>query len=238
MTAAAHEGNSGEDGFTLLEILVGLAISALIMVGLSAAMRSVDLGWKQTTAAGERQNMLATGLRIVAGDLARVERIYDDPGAPMRFLFVGGGREAVFPIVERDGHNQQGLYWVRLYQREARDGVELVRARSGFVPGRQDLAAIAWRDEVVLIHGPFDISLSYLSPVPGAASWSSGWPLQNRLPRQVRVDISSVGGKSMTLPPFIVALRNSAELACLAEDASLCTIRTGGSLVPVVKAPQ
>lgn len=221
-----------DDGFTLLEILIGLAISALVMVGLSSAMHSVNLSWNQSTVRGERQAMLASGLRIAQGDLAHVERVFDDPAKPARFLFLGDDREIIFPLVERDGHNDHGLFWVHLFLRKSRDGIEFVRARAPFEPGPQDVAGLQWRDEVVLVHGPFDISFSYLAG-GDAQMWDTAWPLQNRLPRQVRIDIASASGSMpLKLPPAITALGIGAELRCVAEDKGLCTLGTGGKLEP------
>jgi prepilin-type N-terminal cleavage/methylation domain-containing protein len=221
---------AAEDGFTLIEILVGLTISALIMVGLSSAMHSMNMGWQRTTALGERQNMLATGLRVAGGDLAHVERMFDDPVKPTRFLFVGDRSEAIFPVIERDGHNKRGIYWIRLFLRKSSDGIEFVRTRAPFEPGKQDLAAIAWQDEVVLLRGAFDISLSYLASGDGTLAWENDWPMQNRLPRQVRIDVAAVGRSPLVLPPFITALQNGAELACAAKDSQLCTLKSGGTL--------
>jgi general secretion pathway protein J len=230
VTPRAAPDRPGESGFTLLEILIGLAISALIMVGLSSAMRVVNMGWEQATDFGERQAMLKSGLRVFGGDIGHAERVFDDPAKPQAFLFAGTSSVMAFPMVERAGHNIKGLYWIRYEVRRAPEGVELVRWRAPFVLGRQDLAAIEWRDAVVLVHGPFDISFSYLSSAPSATSWSESWSMQNRLPRQVRLDIEGHGRTALVLPPYIATLRNSAELTCVRQDSNLCTLANGGTL--------
>jgi prepilin-type N-terminal cleavage/methylation domain-containing protein len=228
---------SPDSGFTLFEILIGLSISALIMVGLSSAMLSVNGVWQRTTEAGERRAMLMTGLTVASDDLAHIERMYDDRDKPTRFLFSGALHDMMFPIVERDGHNKAGIYWVRLSVRELAGGVELVRSRAAFEPGKQDLAAIGWGDEVVLARGPFDISFGYLPP-GNAASWDLAWPLQNRLPRQVRIDVVDKSSRPITLPPVIAALRLGGELNCVEDEAKLCTLANGGSLKPPEEGQQ
>lgn len=220
---------TSEDGFTLLEILIGLAISAMIMVGLSAAMRSVNLGWDQATEIGERHNMITTGLAVAAGDIARVQRIFDNPAKPERFLFVGDRSEIIFPVAERDKHNQKGLYWVHLFLRKKGADIELVRARAPFEPGVQDLPAIVWQDEVVLLRGPFAIEFSYLPPASATQAWEASWTMQNRLPRQVRIDVKAVRGRPLVLPPFVMALEQGAELSCAGKESQFCTLKTGGT---------
>jgi prepilin-type N-terminal cleavage/methylation domain-containing protein len=226
-----------EQGFTLFEILVGLAISALIMLGLSSTMLSINRAWQQTTDAGEQRAMLVTGLRVARDDLSHVERMYDDNETPSRFLFSGALHDMIFPIVERDGHNTAGIYWVRLEVREVQGGVELVRSRAAFEPGKQDLAGILWADPVVLARGAFDISFGYLPPSSNA-SWDLAWPMHNQLPRQVRIDVVEKGGRPVTVPPVIVALRLAGELNCVQDEAQLCSLNSNGALQPPQEVQQ
>lgn len=221
---------AGEQGFTLFEILVGLAISSLILVGLSSAMRTMDMSWQRATTLGERHAMISTGLSVFAGDLARVQRIYDNAGKPERFRFVGDNSEIIFPMIERDGHNQEGLYWIRYFLRKDGPDIELVRARGTYDPATMDLPAVIWRDVVVLLRGPYRVEFSYLPPVEG--DWSESWPMQNRLPRQVRVNIEAVRGLALDLPPYVVALEHEAEIACANSESQFCTIKTKGTFTP------
>ncbi len=219
-----------ESGFTLFEILVGLAISSLIMVGLAGAMRTMDTSWNRATEMGERQAMISTGLTVFGGDLARVQRIYDSITKPERFRFVGDKSEVIFPMVERDGHNEEGLYWIRYFLRKAGADIELVRARGAYDVASLDLPAVVWRDPVVLLRGPYRIELSYLPPTEG--SWTDAWPMQNRLPAQVRVDVETVRGRALRLPPYVVALEQGAEMACANAESQFCTLKSGGTFTP------
>jgi prepilin-type N-terminal cleavage/methylation domain-containing protein len=221
---------ASEQGFTLFEILVGLAISSLIMLGLSSAMRTMDMGWRRATEMGERQAMITTGLAVFGGDLARVQRIYDNPARPERFRFVGDKSEIIFPMIERDGHNEEGLYWIRYFLRKEGPDIELVRARGTYDAASLDLPSVVWRDTVVLLRGPFRMEFSYLPPVTG--SWDDNWPMQNRLPRQVRLDIETVRGRTLDVPPYVVALEQAAEIACANPESQFCTIKTGGTFTP------
>ena len=219
-----------EGGFTLLEILVGLAISSLIMVGLTAAMQTIDRGWNRTTESVERQGMLGTGFHVLAGDIARIERaMVGGTGAP-GFLFAGTASEAIYVLAERPGNNRAGLYWVRLLVRE-RDGVtELVRMRAAFVSGRQNVSAIAWADEVILVRGNIAVEMTYRSPRAGLRTWSTSWPAGNRLPEQVKIEVTDRKTGLWLAPAMVLALEIDAEAACFNADSASCTMNTEGAL--------
>lgn len=220
----------GEQGFTLFEILVGLAISSLILVGLSSAMRTMDMSWRRATTLGERHAMIVTGLSVFGGDLARVQRIYDNPAKPASFRFVADKSEIIFPMIERDGHNEEGLYWIRYFLRKEGADIELVRARGTYDPATLDLPAVVWRDIVVLLKGPYRVEFSFLPPAEGG--WEDVWPMQNRLPRQVRVSVETVRGIALEIPPYVVALEHAAEIACANIELQFCTIKTNGTFTP------
>lgn len=221
-----HRQSRGEDGFTLLEILVGLVISSLIMVGLTSVMQIVNTGWGRAAASIEKQSSLTAGLDILAGDIARIERI---PAKDRKtFLFGGSPAEAVFILAERDSHNQWGLYWVRLLVRSDNGLTELVRMRARRKSGESDLSALSWRDEVVLLHGAYAVEMSYRAPRSGS-EWSRYWEGQNRLPQQIRFAITGADGKP-AVPEMVLALKIGAETACFEASAAGCTINSRGEL--------
>lgn len=223
--------NRGEAGFTLLEILVGLAISSLIMLGLSMAMGSINRGFDRTTAVIERQDGIAAGLHVVAGDLSHILRVLDDPAKPRRFLFSGGPEEAIYILGERPGNNEAGLYWVRLLVRKTAGGSELSRLRAPYVPGQTDIAALQWDDEVSLLRGKFAIALSYRAPRADLRSWAGTWLAQNMLPGEIKVELTDLATGRRRVPVFVVALKITAEADCVSAEAAGCTVKSGGVLV-------
>src|SRR4051812_40314027 len=231
MTRLSRQG-AGESGFTLLEILVGLLVSVLIMTGLTAAMRSVNRGWQSTVDALGRQDLIANGLTIVAGDVARIERIGNKPDAPDRFLFLGGPSETIFPLSERPASNKDGLYWIKLLVRSDDTGSELVRFRVPFESRDQDMTAVEWGDPVVLLNGKFTMGFAYRAPHGGFADWSSTWAFSNRIPEQISFSILDQRTGVPVLPPLVQAVGNDAEADCVDARLSGCTIQTKGELVP------
>jgi prepilin-type N-terminal cleavage/methylation domain-containing protein len=222
----------GEKGFTLLEILVGLLVSVLIMTGLTAAMRSMNRGWQATVDSLGRQDLFANGLNIVAGDLARIERMANAPENGERFLFLGGPSETIFLLSERQASNRNGLYWVRLFVRSDDTRTDLVRMRAPFESRDQDLASVDWQDPVILLGGRTSISFAYRAPRGGFTAWTPSWDMANRLPEQIRVSLLDPDTGEPLLPALVQALANNAEADCVDPKQSGCTIQTKGELVP------
>lgn len=218
MTRQAHPG---EGGFTLFEVLAGLAISSLVMTALGAAMTTINRGSAQASASIARQAAISSGLAVLAGDFQRIERAVDDPAQPTRFLFSGrpGGMDYV--LDERRG---EGLHLIRLEVRAGAGGTELVRSRAPIG------GAVAFGEDVVLLAGDFTLAFSYRAPRARLRDWSSGWQAADRMPDQIRLEITDRATGRLRIPVFVAALRISAEAACAAADAAGCTISGGGAI--------
>lgn len=229
MKPAVNSAHS-EAGFTLFEILIGLAISSLVMVGLSLAMKTVNQGFDQATVSIGRQATIATGLYIVAGDISRIERVIDNPDQPTQFLFFGSGNEAIYVLAERPGNNRAGLYWVRLLVRSTGKAGELVRQRAPYVEGQHDLTALEWSDEVVLMRGELAIALSYRAPRLGLREWASGWQARNMLPGQIKIEVTDTGTGRLRVPVFVQTLKISAEAGCAEPAGAGCSMAANGQL--------
>jgi hypothetical protein len=223
---------SGESGFTLLEILVGLLVSVLIMAGLTSAMRSMSMGWGRTVGVIEKRDLFANGFHVIAGDVSRIERMANKVENPDRFLFSGGSSEMVFLLAERPAANQGGLYWIRLFVRPNDQGVDLVRMRAPFESRLQDSAGIMWRDPVVLLSGNLAIGFSYRAPRGGFPSWTRSWDIPNRLPEQVRLQVLDPDSGEPVVPELIQTLANDAEVNCISLEDAGCTMKTKGEIVP------
>lgn len=219
-----------QDGFTLIEILVGLAISSLIMIGITLAMRTINTGFDSATESLERQGTLSTGLFIAGGDISRIARVVDDPVRPSQFLFSGGARGMSFVLAERPGANSSGLYWVRLEVRPGKDGDELVRLRAPFTSRKVDPVGLDWGDAVVLLRGNVTIAFSYRAPRLDLRQWAGSWQARNVLPQEVKIEITDRATGRLRVPVFVAALKMDAEADCVAIDSPGCTVSSLGQI--------
>jgi general secretion pathway protein J len=224
------ERRNHEHGFTLLEILIGLTISALIMVGLNQSMSVMNKGFDQATTSIGRQATIANGLHIVSGDIARIMRRVDDPQNPRNFLFSGSTRELIYLVEERPRGNSNGVYWVRLFFQQNGSVQELVRARKPFVKGETLPSEGDWLDPVVLISADVSYAFFYRATRSGRRDWTPDWITPNGMPEQIRIDITDVKTGRLRVPSLVQALRIMAEADCTNAKAPACTLQTSGLL--------
>jgi prepilin-type N-terminal cleavage/methylation domain-containing protein len=216
-----------EAGFTLVEILVGLLISSLIMVGLGLATKTINMGVEQTTASIRRDTAISAGLYIAGGDIARVERVFDDPAKPAQFLFSGKPGEVIFILTERPENNHAGAYWIRFQVRGAPGGEELVRERAPYNPLNTDPRTLRWADAVVLMRGDIAIEFSYRAPRTGLREWQGTWEAHTVLPGEIKIEIVDQGTGRLRVPTFVQTLRIGAESMCAAGLPG-CTSKSNG----------
>ncbi len=220
-----------ENGFTLLEILIGLTVSALILVGLNQSMLIINRGFDQATASIGRQSSIASGLYIVSGDITHVQRRVDNPENPRAFLFSGTGNEIIYLLEERPESSDSGIYWIRLHTRSSPNGQELIRARKPFADERTLPLSGDWPDETILMRVDAEITFAYRATRSGNRNWQTDWSSPNQMPDQIRIDITDKKTGRLRVPPFVQTLKQSAEAECAVPTSPACTLQSAGALI-------
>ena len=223
--------SKNQAGFTLVEVLVSLVISASIMAGLTTLASSVNLGWSSVARRLSAQEMVGNGLAIAAGDISRIERIADHELAEPAFRFRGEPSSMTFIISERPANSARGLYWIYLYTRKSSSGMALARARAPFSTTSSTVSAVGWADEVILAEGALSFDFSYRAGHSEREAWHRDWPERNSLPGLVRIQINDFNTGTEAYPPFVIALEVGAEAACGDIEGPRCTMRSAGKLL-------
>jgi prepilin-type N-terminal cleavage/methylation domain-containing protein len=219
-----------EQGFTLLEILIGLTVSALILVGLNQSMLIINRGFDQATVSIGRQSSIATGLYIVSGDITHIQRRVDNPENPRAFLFGGTASEIIYLLEERPGSIEGGLFWIRLYARNTPKGQELIRARKPFADEEVLPLSGDWQDETTLMRVDAEITFAYRATRSKSRDWQPGWSSPSQMPDQIRINITDKKTGRLRVPPFVQTLKQSAEAECAVPTAHACTLQSSGTL--------
>jgi general secretion pathway protein J len=205
----------GEAGFTLVEMLAALVLASLIFLGLNMSMTSVRQGADRAREALSSQSALSTATGIFARDVARVAKIRRGAQAGSGYLFEGTARRMIYPLAEREGTVNGGLYLVRL---RVVDGDKwqqrLIRERAPLQPGASLGLSAQWQDPVVLLDGPFDIAFAYRAQRSGARGWSDGWSAAEAMPEQVRLTIGDRRTGRLRIPVLVQALQVDTEVDC------------------------
>ena len=187
----------GGAGFTLIEVLVALALSALVSVVLLHGIQIATLGFDRHTRAAERldeRQSLDDILRRTLGAAVAIPRA------------AGGGFDGkpdaiAFLAVAEDGG--AGLYRIDLALDPAqRDRRLVLRRRLAAPAGEPRAAASAIATRVR------DFRLAYFGADAAGATpgWHDDWRQLGTLPQMVRVIIETEGDPPR--PPLIVRLWN------------------------------
>lgn len=195
----------GQEGATLLELLVALALLALLSVYAVTAIRYLQNFDKVQARIEERAAVEAVRTYLRRSiEAMRVAFLIRD-GATPKLAFAGGRRTLTF-VADADSRLEYGgLYLVRFgLDGEASDTSALVTERRAFRP-RMEAVGGGERNLVVLdrVAG---LAFSYFgSPQEGAKpDWYEDWPEAGVLPQAVRVEMSFPEGDSRVFPPLYI----------------------------------
>jgi prepilin-type N-terminal cleavage/methylation domain-containing protein len=212
----------GQHGFTLVEVLAALAVASLILVSLNLASTSVRQAVGTTRQNLGSQAALSAAAGIFQKDAARIVKLRRPGEAETAaYVFEGSARQMVYPLSEQEGASQGGLYLVRLRALNAEGGAQLVRDRAPLLPGEAEDLERPWKDAVVLLEGPFDISFAYRAQRTGERAWNESWSAEGAMPEQVRLTIEDSATGRLRLPVIVQSLLVDAEAEC-AADPSRC----------------
>jgi prepilin-type N-terminal cleavage/methylation domain-containing protein len=187
--------NRDDSGFTLLELLVALALSAFVSLILLHGIRIATAGFERHTAATEQldaRQSLDDLLRRTLGTATQIPRLAggDFNGGPGAVAFLG---------VAEDGG--PGLYRIELALDSAHN---LVLRRRLAVPAGDPHTAMS-----VIASRVRDFRLAYFGADAANATptWHDSWRQLNLLPLMMRVIFDAEG--EVPRPPLVVRLWNA-----------------------------
>jgi general secretion pathway protein J len=193
-------------GFTLVEVLVAMALLSLLMLGLLTAMRS----FAQSGARIDERIRIDDDLRVSERFLRTVVATVSprirpaSAGAPREIDFYGRGDELRWIGVMPARHGAGGLYRFRLFAQPAGEGVSALALEFfPYVPGFEaplDPASVQSR---VLAAGAGTVRFRYQDDLARGEQWLEDWPHKDRLPR--RIDIALPTGH-LSWPATVVAV--------------------------------
>ena len=198
-------------GFTIFEALAATVLMALVVSALGMMTSQWLPNWNRGINRHQSTEQLAVALDRLGRDVEAAEFASDEV-EDRRPLFDGAPRRLVFVRTVAKPDATQGLEIVRLTEVETDRGSSLIRMTAPFkIHSSNDAKTPRFGDEVVLIKPPYRLKLSYR----GANSeWSDAWRLQLLLPREVKLTIEGLTGRSLQSLSTSVRLRTQAPAAC------------------------
>ena len=200
---------SGERGFTLLELLLALAIVGALVVIAFGGVRISLAAWRQ----GEDRAEAHQHARSIALSLARsisAAYPYTAPLAegPTRTLLFTGGESRLEFVSQAPPYPASipVAFTAVIFELGTSDERRGLVVRQRVLPNRDPFT-----EAVVVFNDPALTSLSF-SYLDDGGAWQTAWETETNLPRAIRISVGgTLGGRAETLVPLTIPLRVGTE---------------------------
>jgi len=179
-------------GFSLIEATAAVALTATIVMALSAVTGQWLPNWRRGFVALQRADLLGVALERVAVDISAAEYVMPSGDAPAP-LFEGDSSTVIFVRSATGPNSYPHLEVVRLAPGADDRGPALTRTRAAFQPTAPGARAksFAFGDAVALVRPPFLVVFAYSGQ---DRVWVDSWKGRQHLPEAVRISIRDVVG--------------------------------------------
>ncbi len=219
MTSPKASGMDDRDaGFTLVEVLVALALFSLLAVLLFDNLKFGVQAWRSGSARAESfQRELAAQdvLRRLIGNLYPMML---GEGAAQRRIDIDGQAESLEFLSDAPAvSGGAGRFRFKLFADRRRDGVDLV------LQSRPELAVKQDTERTLLVSDIDRIELSYAARATGDANaaWTTSWKDQSEAPGLIRLRVLMRPGDAHHWPELVIAPRVQADVACVYDALTM-----------------
>jgi general secretion pathway protein J len=187
MIARAGE-RIGEEGFTLIEALVALALTGLVLSALGTITAQWLPSWNRGVERIQQSELIGMAMARITADLAAAE--YVPPNRDRRKpLFDGSALSVTFVRTALGPNVGVGLDVVRISEAVDQGGLVTVRSRAPFGPLSSGVSLseqINVSDPVVLLRAPLRLSLAYAGP---DRNFRDNWHDMDKLPAAIMLTV-------------------------------------------------
>lgn len=220
-SAPTGHGNDGETGFTLVELLVALALFSLLTGLLFDNVRFGLRAWRSTSANTEQveRSMISQDLlRRTIGNLypmtianSGVQPQIDFEGTKERISFLGNA-----PIALSAG----GHFRFNILVERTQEHADLVMVSTPELASRDDQSMTR---RTLLLSGIDWVELSYFgeTATERKLQWHESWTKQSDVPRLVRLRVGFRSGDARLWPDLLVAPRILADVNCIYDPITM-----------------
>jgi general secretion pathway protein J len=203
-----------DEGFTLVEALVAVALLSLLSVLVAGALRFGVAAWQRGGDASDRIDEIIHAENFLRGMIARASpHFIARPGEKGHVAFEGQARSLRFITEAPLAFDQAGRFVVILRAETKEAGTALL------IESRPELAATDGKPGQAalrpLLEGLTGVTLAYFgakSPRT-AREWHRDWVREAELPELIRIDLSAMGAP--LLEPIIIRPMLDVDVSCV-----------------------
>lgn len=190
-------------GFTLVELLVVMALLSLIALGLGTTLHAFATAEQRINEHLGREDDLRIVSDFLRDVLSRqaVRKVHDDAVGGSRLEFVGNATSLSWVGVMPARTGGGGLHLFSLEQRPDEGGALLLQYVPYRPPADRRPADIQRK---VLVDGVMHLEFGYADPLHPELGWLASWPHPDRLPARLLISVRRAGD---TWPPIELPLR-------------------------------
>ena len=211
---AAKLAANGEAGFTLVEVLVALALFSLLTTLLFSNVRLGLRAWQTGSVRNELLVRTAASqdlLRRLIGNAypmlvgaAGTDPLVDFEGTKDAVSFLSDA-----PVVTGGA----GRFHFKLFPEQRQDQTDLVVSSAPELANPQDTSMTT---KSLLLADVEHVEFAYsVSSEKGETTWSSTWGKRSHLPALVRVRVAFRSGDTRLWPDLLIAPRIAADVSCV-----------------------
>jgi general secretion pathway protein J len=204
-----------ERGFTLVEVILAMALLATIMVLLYAGLTFALKSWDAGDANGRNVADRRLGENFMRRELTELFPMRWKNATQLKFAFEGEKDHVKFVSARAPGIQQGGMSLVGLELRETDRKRDLVMRRALPDDAALDFGPLDKAEPTLLVANVDSITFSYFGSENDfiEAKWTDKWEFAAALPYLVRIKVKMADGR--TLPDFVIRVALGLEAGCL-----------------------
>jgi len=217
---------SRQRGFTLVELVIAMALLGAMMVLLYSGLTFGLRGWDAADANGRRTADRRIAFNFLRREIGETFPMRFKDSMTLKMAFEGRENSLRFVSSRPAGISASGLSLVGLQVEEGADrrARNLVMRRAMPDDAAKDFGPLDKAETSILFEGIDSVAFQYYGSENDftEATWVDSWDFAARIPQMVRVRIKVADGSM--LPEMVVRIVLSEEAGCLESAISLIPI--------------
>jgi general secretion pathway protein J len=204
------QGADGQAGFTLLELLVAMAVLSLLALVMMGSLKFSARVWERTQATADASDAVSSAQAFIRHQLAAAYPQWQDGGPDRPHVLFDGEAQALSFLAPPPAQFGPGTNLRYTLQRSKSGGLEVVW---------QSQAPEDAPKSTLLLPNISSVDFDYFGPAFGGSlpKWFDSWSNRARLPDLVRIRIAFPPGDRRIWPELIVHPDITVDVRCIYE---------------------